>query len=50
MKKRSGTAYVWENFNGQESDQCEQITRSQEKQINGKKMVQKHMGKTTSFS
>lgn len=49
MKKRSGTAYVWENFNGQESDQCEQI-RSQEKQINGKKMVQKHMGKTTSLS
>lgn len=33
MKKRSFMEYVCENFNGQENDQCEQITRSQEKQI-----------------
>lgn len=37
MKKRSGMEYVWENFNGQENDQCQQITGSQEKQINGNK-------------
>lgn len=36
MKKRSSMEYIWENFNGQENDLCEQ-TASQEKQINGNK-------------
>lgn len=41
--------YVRANFNGQENYQCEQITRSQEKQINGEKMVQKTYGQTHIF-